>query len=152
MFRGIHEHTIDAKGRVSVPARFRDLIASHAECSDSDVQLIVTKGMDRCLVAYPMALWRAFEEKVAALPRFDPAVVKLKRLVVASAAECFIDKNGRMLIPPVLRQYADVGKDVVWAGMTDTIEIWAKEHWDVQTATTPAEKAAIAQTLTELGL
>ncbi|MEM6731029.1 MAG: division/cell wall cluster transcriptional repressor MraZ [Myxococcota bacterium] len=163
MFRGLYEHTMDAKGRTSLPSRFRELLGTdsdgangaHSDDSDAvsiDDRLILTTGIDRCLVAYPVAEWQAFEAKLAALPQFDPAVVQLKRIYVAGATECSIDKHGRLLIPPMLREYAAIQRDVVWAGMVTTIEVWAKEAWNDQAAASRADRGAIAQKLGELGL
>ncbi|MEL6545444.1 MAG: division/cell wall cluster transcriptional repressor MraZ [Myxococcota bacterium] len=146
MFRGLHEHAMDAKGRTSLPSRFRELLP------EEDDRLILTTGIDRCLVAYPIAEWQAFEGKLAALPQFDPAVVQLKRIYVAGATECSLDKHGRLLIPPMLREYANIQRDVVWAGMVTTIEVWAKESWTDQAAASRADRGAIAQKLGELGL
>lgn len=146
MFRGLFEHAMDAKGRTSLPSRFRELLP---EGEDS---LIITTGIDRCLVAYPLPEWQAFESKLAALPSFDPAVVQLKRIYVAGATECSIDKHGRLLIPPMLREYANIDRDVVWAGMVTTIEVWAKESWNEQVTVSRADRGAIAQKLAELGL
>jgi MraZ protein len=146
MFRGLHEHTIDAKGRTSLPARFREVLAA------GDEKLIITTGFDRCLVAYPVNEWQAFETKLASLSQFDPAVVQLKRLYVAAATECAIDKHGRLLIPPMLREYAGLKANLVWAGMVTTIEIWAKENWNEQQAASRSDPRAIVRALTELGL
>jgi MraZ protein len=126
MFRGRYEHTIDQKGRTSIPSRFRELLSTKY----SDDRLIVTSFLDPCLIAYPVAEWQAFEEKVRALPRFDPKVVELKRVLISGATECPIDRNGRILIPPVLRDFAGLKREIVWAGMVDYIEIWAKDGWD----------------------
>ena len=126
MFRGRYEHTIDQKGRTSIPSRFRELLSSKY----SDDRLIVTSFVDPCLIAYPVAEWQAFEEKVRALPRFDPKVMQLKRVLISGATECLIDRNGRILIPPVLREFAALKREIVWAGMVDYIEIWAKDGWD----------------------
>jgi MraZ protein len=126
MFRGRYEHTIDQKGRTSIPSRFRELLSTKY----SDDRLIVTSFLDPCLIAYPVAEWQAFEEKVRALPRFDPKVVELKRVLISGATECPIDRNGRILSPPVLRDFAGLKREIVWAGMVDYIEIWAKDGWD----------------------
>src|SRR5688572_11491402 len=133
MFRGLHEHTIDAKGRTAVPARFRDVLARGLG-DGAPEQLIITTGIDPCLVAYTPAQWGAFEAKLAGLSQFDPSVVQLKRIYVAPATECDIDKHGRLLLPPVLRHYAGLEKDIVWAGMVTTMEIWAKDAWDARMA------------------
>jgi len=81
------------------------------------------------LRAYPVTEWQALEERVRQMPRFDPAVVRLKRVLISGATECPIDKNGRILIPPVLRQFAGLEREMIWAGMVDNIEIWSKENW-----------------------
>lgn len=158
MFRGLYEHTIDAKGRTSLPALFRDVLARQASEGSADAtdgqeaRLIITTGIDRCLVAYPVAEWQAFEARLAGLSQFDPAVVQLKRIYVAGATECAIDKHGRLLIPPMLREYAQLSRDVVWAGMVTTLEIWSKELWAEQAAAMRQDRGAIAKALTGLGL
>lgn len=144
MWQGQYEHAIDAKGRTSVPARFRDALGSEA--------FVITSGLDPCLVAYPLEEWRAFEDKLSKLPRFDPHVVKLRRIYVSAAVETQIDSQGRVLIPPTLRSYASLEKDVVWAGMGRYAELWSKERWTRATETTEDERRALAGKLAELGL
>jgi MraZ protein len=155
VFRGLYEHSIDAKGRTSIPVRFRETLAelSAAQEQGSDgTHLIVTTGIDRCLVAYPPVEWRAFEARLAALSQFDPAVVTLKRIYVAGATDCVIDRHGRLMIPPLLREYAGLERDLVWAGMVTLIEIWAKEKWNEQAQSSRGQRDAIVRALTELGL
>lgn len=167
MFRGLHEHTMDAKGRTSFPSRFRDVLRAQqspaaaqaeppssaaGEADASEERLIITTGIDRCLVAYPPAEWEAFEQRLAGLSQFDPAVVQLRRIYVAGAHECSLDKHGRLLIPPMLREYAQLERDVVWAGMVTTIEVWAKGLWMEQMAASRQDRQGIAKALTELGL
>ena len=101
MFRGRYEHTIDAKGRTSLPARYRDVLSSIGER-----RVILTSALDPCLVAYTSPEWTAFEERLAKLPQFDRAVQKLKRIYVSGAVECEVDDSGRILIPPTLRDHA----------------------------------------------
>src|ERR1019366_7703633 len=101
MFRGRYEHTIDAKGRTSVPARYRDVLDAISER-----RIVLTSALDPCLAAYTMPEWTAFEERLAKMPQFDRAVQKLKRIYVSGAVECEIDDSGRILIPPVLREHA----------------------------------------------
>ena len=149
MFRGLYEHSIDAKGRTSLPARFRELLTADAE---GDPHLIVTTGIDRCLVAYAPEEWHIFETRLAGLPQFDPAVVQLKRIYVAGATDCPVDRHGRLMIPPMLREYAQLQREIVWAGMVTTIEIWAKESWNGQVAASRADPQAIARALSGLGL
>lgn len=147
MWQGQWEHAIDAKGRTSVPSRFRDVLSASKEEG-----LVITSGLEPCLVAYPLSEWRAFEEKLSRLPRFDPHVVKLRRIYVSAAVETPIDSQGRVLIPPTLRAYAALEKDVLWAGMGRYAELWSKERWTRITETTEDERRALAGKLAELGL
>ncbi len=147
MWQGQHEHAIDAKGRVSLPARFREVLSGAGED-----RFVLTQSLDPCLVAYPLAEWRAFEDKLAALPRFDPAVVKLRRLYVSPAVEVTFDGSGRILVPPSLRAHAALEKDVLWAGMGRHAELWSKHRWLKVIETSEEERAALAKKLGELGL
>lgn len=123
MFRGRFEHSIDPKGRVSIPVKFREILAT-----TSDSRMIVT-NFDDCLWCYPVAEWQIIEDKVSALPQFKPEVKALQRVFISAATECTIDKQGRVLIPPTLRDYAGITKDLVFVGMTKRIEIWSRERW-----------------------
>ena len=147
MWQGQYEHAIDGKGRTSLPARFRDSLSAAG-----DERFVLTSALDPCLVAYPLEEWRAFEEKLAKLPRFDPNVVKLRRLYVSAAVEITFDATGRVLVPPSLRTYAALEKVVVWAGMGRHAELWSKERWTRAIETTPDERMALAVKLGELGL
>src|SRR3990167_10780354 len=107
MFRGRFEHTIDTKGRTSIPSKFREgLVANH------DERLIIT-NFDGALWAYPVVEWTAIENKVAALPQFKEGVNALRRVFISAATECPIDKQGRILISPTLRDYAGLKRDIV---------------------------------------
>ena len=97
MFKGRYETTLDSKGRTSLPARFRHVLAD----GDHD-RIVVTTALDPCLVVYPYSGWCEFEKKIAGLPSFDPNVIQLKRLYVAGASECPVDGHGRILLPPSL--------------------------------------------------
>jgi MraZ protein len=150
LFRGRYEHAIDAKGRTSVPSRFREVMSAQG-----DSQLVLTTGLDSCLVAYPMAEWLAFEKRLSALPQFDVDVVTLKRIYVSGAVECEVDKVGRLLIPAALRKHAGLQRDALWAGMGSYIELWAKETFeDLRTDVLgdPDRRLEIARRLAELGL
>jgi MraZ protein len=147
MFRGRYEHTIDAKGRTSVPARYRDVLASMGER-----RVVITSALDPCLVAYTMPEWAAFEERLAKLPQFDRAVQKLKRIYVSGAVECEIDDVGRVLIPPTLREHAGLQKEVLWAGSGKYAELWDKDAWKRHFETTDDEKRDMSSRLAELGL
>ena len=147
MFRGRYEHTIDAKGRTSLPARYRDQLTTAGER-----KIILTSALDPCLVAYKIPEWTAFEEKLAKLPQFDKAVQKLKRLYVSGAVECEIDDSGRVLVPPTLRAHAKLEKEVLWAGSGKYAELWDATLWKQHFDTTDEEKTNIAARLAELGL
>jgi MraZ protein len=147
MFRGRYEHTIDAKGRTSLPARYRDALVAAGE-----KRIILTSALDPCLVAYTVPEWVAFEEKLAKLPQFDKAVQKLKRLYVSGAVECDIDDSGRVLVPPTLRVHARLEKDVLWAGSGKYAELWDATLWKQNFDASDDEKARIAARLAELGL
>jgi len=147
MFRGRYEHSIDGKGRTSLPARYRDVLSSIGER-----RIIVTSGLDPCVVAYTVPEWTSFEEKLARLPQFDRAVQKLKRIYVSGAVDVEVDESGRILIPPTLREHARLEKDVVWAGSGKYAELWDKKTWQQNFETTDEERASIAARLAELGL
>jgi MraZ protein len=150
LFRGRYEHSIDAKGRTSVPSRFREVMTAQGES-----KLVLTTGLDTCLVAYPMAEWIAFERRLLELPQFDADVVMLKRIYVSGAVECEVDKVGRLLIPASLRKHARLTRDALWAGMGSYIELWAKESFEnlrQEVLTDDDRRVAIAKRLAELGL
>ncbi len=150
MFRGRFDHAVDAKGRTSLPSRFREAVTSLGAAN-----LVITTGLDSCLIAYPLHEWQAFEEKVGRLPQFDPSAALLRRLVVSAATDCEIDKLGRVPLAPSLREHACIGKKVVWAGMGKYIEIWAKDLFDSMCASAledPQLRAELARRATELGL
>jgi MraZ protein len=150
VFRGRYEHSIDAKGRTSVPSRFREVMTAQG-----DSKLVVTTGLDTCLVAYPMAEWLAFEKRLSELPQFDANVVTLKRIYVSGAVECEVDKVGRLLIPAALRKHARLQRDALWAGMGAYIELWAKESFEdlrKDVLSDEDRRLGIARRLAELGL
>lgn len=150
MFRGRYEHAIDAKGRTSLPSRFRDVLTTNGE-----TRLVLTTGLDACLVAYPMSEWIAFEDRLSGLPQFDPNVAMLRRIYVSGAVECDLDKMGRLLIPQTLRDHASLVREAVWAGMGRHIELWAKgrfEHMRDGVLADDEKRAAMARRLAELGL
>src|SRR5262249_49120052 len=145
MFRGHFEHAIDAKGRTSLPSRFRDVLAAA-----SDAPLVLTPSpFDACLHLFPMKAWEEFEAKIAALPQFEPNVIKLRRLYVSAAVECEVDKQGRVLVPNSMRDYATLQKDVLWAGMGQMVELWAREKWNEVRAITADEREAFRRAVAE---
>ena len=118
MFFGEYEHTIDAKGRVIIPARLREALGE---------QFMITKGLDGCLFVYPMDQWRAFEEKLQALPLNQPSARAFARFFFSGAMEGELDKQGRVMVPPNLREYGKLSKDIVIAGAGTRLEIWDKD-------------------------
>ena len=147
MFRGVFEHQIDSKGRTSFPAKLRETLVG-----TYDERLIVTTSLDACLHAYPVREWEQLELALSRRNPMEPGVKQLMRLYVASAQECPLDKLGRILIPPTLRNHASLEKDVIWAGMVKVIELWSKEGWAraQDEARTEAGSADVMRVLTEL--
>lgn len=121
MFMGEYNHTIDAKGRLIVPAKYRD------ELGD---KFVVTKGFDGCLFVYDMNEWNTFQEKLRALPLANKEARKMMRFFQAGAAEVEVDKQGRTLIPNNLRLHAGLEKDVVMIGVGNRVEIWSKQRYE----------------------
>jgi MraZ protein len=115
-------------------------------------RIILTSALDPCLVAYTSPEWTQFEERLAKLPQFDRAVQKLKRIYVSGAVECEVDDSGRVLVPPTLRDYAGLKKDVLWAGSGKYAELWDVEKWKQHFETTDDERTQISARLAELGL
>jgi len=126
MFRGSSFHTIDTKGRIIIPSRFRELIIENG-----GEGLILSK-IDGMLVAYPYDIWSEIEKKILTRTDKTDALRRLKRFFIGSASDCPIDKQGRVLVPPSLRQYSGLGKDIVLVGVLDHFEIWSRENWDVE--------------------
>lgn len=117
--RGEYTHIIDAKGRLFIPAKFREELG---------YSFVITKGISRCLSVYPMGEWERFEAKINALPTKQARSLQL--FFIASAQDCELDAQGRVLVPQKLREYAGLDKNAVVAGMTDHIEIWDESEWN----------------------
>ena len=141
MFMGEYNHTIDAKGRLIIPSKFREALGS---------EFVLTKGLDGCLFVFPMKEWEAFEEKLRSLPLIDKNARKFSRFFLAGASTCELDKQGRILVPGTLREFAQMDKEVVLTGMLDRIEVWSKEQWLENNAYDDMDD--IAQSMQELGL
>ena len=139
MFMGEYNHTIDAKGRLIIPSKFREQLGE---------EFVLTKGLDGCLSIYPMNEWEAFEEKLRALPLTNKNARTFSRFFVAGATTCELDKQGRILIPQNLRQYAKLQKDLVIVGASNRAEIWDQEKWEQMCGEVTSEM--IAQTMDEL--
>jgi MraZ protein len=126
MFRGSSFHTMDDKGRVIIPARFRDLIRA----GGGDRVMVST--MDGCLVAYPLDAWREIENRLMDMARRSDSMRRFRRVFIGGAHECACDKQERILIPPTLREGAGFERDIVLVGVLDHFEIWARDTWEAE--------------------
>lgn len=150
MFRGQYDHTLDAKGRVSLPARFREVLSNGSDTTPDRV--ILTRTFQKCLVLYPLEQWLDFEERIRNLPQFDPAVQRLKRVYIAGAVECSLDSHGRILVPNAMRTFAELERDVVWIGQLDTAELWAANRWQSAMEEAMEDPKGLAESMAELGI
>ncbi len=140
MFMGTYDHSIDTKGRVIVPAKFREALGD---------SFVVTLGLDGCLFVYPNEEWEDFVNQLKELPGSKEAR-KLQRYFMAGAAPCDVDKQGRVLIPSNLREKAGLEKDIVFVGVMSKIEIWSRQRWDENDDFDNVDD--IAEHMSELGL
>jgi MraZ protein len=124
MFYGEHEHTIDRKGRLIIPSRFREVMKEHYT-----ERFVVTRGLDRCLFLFPEDEWRTQEAKFRALSFTKPEARRFNRFYFSGASELTCDRQGRVLIPPYLKEYAGIKRDVMLVGVSNRIEIWDQEEW-----------------------
>ena len=124
MFYGEHEHTIDKKGRLIIPSKFRESLKEY----DID-NLYITRGLDKCLFMFTENEWKSQETKFKAMPFTNPESRKFNRLYFSGASQIECDKQGRILIPKYLKDYAGIKRDVVIIGVSNRIEIWSKEDW-----------------------
>ena len=143
MLLGEFEHTIDDKGRITVPAKFRGRLAAG---------LIVTKGIDPCLWLYPADVWADLAQEINTLPLTEPRAREFRRQVFASASDSVPDRQGRVIIPPYLRQYADIDKQAVIIGLYDHCEIWSPERWRERQARSDNDPDARAEQFASLGI
>lgn len=134
MFRGVNTLSLDDKGRLAIPTRYREEIAR--TCNG---QLVLTVDRDHCLLLYPQPEWEEIERKVIKLPSFNKQAQKLKRLLIGHATECEINGSGRILLPPPLREFAGLNKDVVLIGLGNKFEIWDESAWNTKRAEWLAE-------------
>jgi MraZ protein len=144
MFRGSFEHSVDSKGRVSVPSKFRDILSERYEG-----KLVLTMDFDNCITIYPLEEWERVEEKIRSLPQMQKEVKEFMRFVFSTATECELDKQGRILIPPALRERAKINKTVMVVGIIGKMEIWDKGAWDARRSQSGDK---ISEVLSTLGL
>jgi len=143
MFIGEYQATIDDKGRVSIPAKFRPSLKA---------KIVVTRGLDNSLFLYAMDEWKKLAEKLASLPIATANTRAFSRLMLAGAMDCEIDKQGRIILPGYLKEFAKISKRVVIAGLYNRIEIWSEELWNAYKAQTEAASNSIAEQLGSLGV
>ena len=141
MFMGEYNHTVDPKGRLIVPSKFREQLGD---------EFVVTKGLDGCLFVYSNEEWASIEEKFRQVPLTTKDARMFARFFFAGAASCEVDKQGRILIPQVLRTYAQIEKDVVSVGVLNRVEIWSKDKWNATANLDDMDE--IAEHMAELGL
>lgn len=127
MFRGVNGINIDAKGRMVVPTRYRDQLQD-----DRNSVVLTIDTEEKCLLLYPLAAWEEIESKLAELPSFNPAARRIQRLLIGHATEAELDSHGRILMPPMLREYAGLTKHAVLVGQGKKIEIWDDAHWQMR--------------------
>ena len=143
MFLGEFEHIIDEKGRVAIPARFREELGEG---------FVLTRGFDPCLQAFPYPIWQQLSERVSKLPFASTEARNMRRILFSLAAEVEIDRQGRVLIPQNLREYAGLAEQVVISGMNTYFELWSGERWNNLQTTLTEQGAAIAEQWADLGI
>ncbi|MDI3297704.1 MAG: division/cell wall cluster transcriptional repressor MraZ [Bacillota bacterium] len=138
MLIGEYRHSLDAKGRVTIPARLRDELGA---------RVILTRGLDRCLFVYSVEDWERLRAGLAQLPFTQADVRAFARLFFAGAVEGEVDRQGRLLIPPMLREYGGIDREIAILGVSDRLEIWAAEVWEEYARRTSASYEAVAERL-----
>lgn len=140
---GEYQHTLDDKGRMIVPVKFREGLGS---------SFVVTRGLDKCLFVYPMEEWEILEQKLKSLPMTRSDARSFVRFFFSGATECELDKQGRILIPATLREYANLSRDAIVLGVSNRVEIWSDEVWRDYSADASESFAEIAEKLVDLAL
>jgi MraZ protein len=143
MFMGEYQHSIDDKGRLIIPAKFRDALGQ---------TFVVTRGLDNCLFVYPQQEWSVMEQKLKALPLMKSDARAFTRFFLAGATECELDKQGRVNIPANLREHAGLDKDCVIIGVSSRMEIWSKENWESYSKLSEQSFNEIAEKLVDFNL
>ncbi|NTW97096.1 MAG: division/cell wall cluster transcriptional repressor MraZ [Oscillochloris sp.] len=143
MFLGEFDHSIDDKGRVAIPARFREELAEG---------MVLTRGFDQCLQAFPRQVWQQLAQKVSSLSLGSPEARNLRRILFSNAAEVEVDRQGRILVPQNLREYAGLGEQVVITGMDTFFELWSADRWRAVMEQLDNGGAGIAEQLAALGI
>ncbi len=143
MFLGEYQHSLDPKGRIIVPAKFREELGS---------KFVATKGLDNCIFLYPLGEWQALEEKLRSLPFTRADVRSFARFFFSGASELEMDKQGRIVVPPNLRDYAGINKDLVVIGVGSRVEIWSDSSWEQYNQSAESSFEMIAENLVGFGI
>ncbi|MDQ0350516.1 MraZ protein [Alkalibacillus filiformis] len=143
MFMGEYQHNIDTKGRLIVPAKFRENLGQ---------TFVITRGLDKCLFAYPLDEWKQLEEKLKQLPLTKKDARAFTRFFFSGAVECEIDKQGRINVPSPLRNYAALDKECVVIGVSNRVEVWSKEQWDTYVEESEDSFGEIAENLMDFDI
>jgi len=143
MFLGRFEHTLDDKGRLTIPAKYRNTLAAG---------VVITRGLDRCLYVLPASEWEQIAEKIRALSLLKKDARSFVRLLCAEATDSIPDKQGRVLIPTYLREYANLEADVIVAGASNRLELWNPGEYHQENVRLQKDAEALAEQLSELGI
>lgn len=143
MFIGEYQHTLDSKGRIIIPSKFREGLG---------YEFVMTKGLDDCLFVYPKDEWKILEDKLKALPLTNRDARAFIRFFFSGATECILDKQGRVVIPANLREHSKLQKDSVIIGVSTRIEIWSKDRWENYIDDDNLSYDIIAEKMAELGI
>jgi MraZ protein len=140
---GEYQHTLDDKGRLTIPVKFREGLGT---------PFVMTRGLDRCLFVYPLSEWEILESKLKALPLTRADARSFVRFFFSGATECELDKQGRVLIPATLRDYAKLERDCIVLGVSNRVEIWSEPEWRAYSEQAADSFAEIAEKLVDLSL
>jgi len=143
MFLGEYQHSLDAKGRITIPAKFREQLGE---------KFVATKGLDNCIFLYPMGEWINIEQKLKSLPLTRADVRSFARFFFSGASELDIDRQGRTVIPSNLRDYAAIEKELIIIGVGNRIEIWSINNWEQYMKNAESSYEQIAESLVDLGI
>lgn len=143
MFSGTYHHSIDTKGRVIIPAKFRAGLSSG---------MVLNKGLDNCLFLYPMSEWMKLVEKMKDIPLTNKDGRMFVRRMFANAVDVEMDKQGRLLIPPMMRDYANIDKDLVSIGVGERVELWSREEWDSYNDESDFDEDAFVEKMSAIGV
>ncbi len=146
-FRGRSEHSLDGKGRINIPVRFRDVLLR-----EYDDRLLVTPPWQKCLRIYPLQEWEKKEQALLGLERQQPHVAKMVRYLIGGSVECQSDKNGRILLPVHLRNQLNLDKEIIINGMLTFFEVWSQETWEIESMVTDQDFIDFDRTFNDLGM